>query len=344
MDSEKNILIFAGAGASKSVAPDFYPTTVEFFDGLPASIKKNRLFSIVEAYIRESSGDEPIDIELILWRLQEFKIFCSQVTDQSSLSGWMLAGSKLVNALGLNSNHNIGQLTSITTTASGQLTNLINEINACVYELYSKLPSKEQLDNTWTPLFESLSKIGHKIEVVTTNYDMVIEAALDTNKVADNGWRGSIIRSLDTELWAEDSTRTKQGLLTKLHGSVNWTRDENQIYVSDPLFKGSHESHVIIYPGFKGRPSEPTFQLFHNHLRKALESSVAVIFIGFAFRDDYINEICERSITTQTIISVINPAKVDLPFSSSKCQYVEAPFDLDAISEVNKFINHNINV
>ena len=34
-NSKKTILIFAGAGASKAVSPDDYPTTVEFFKRLP---------------------------------------------------------------------------------------------------------------------------------------------------------------------------------------------------------------------------------------------------------------------------------------------------------------------
>jgi hypothetical protein len=344
VNSDRNILIFAGAGASKAVAPDLYPTTVEFFQDLPSNIKNNSLFTRVVEFLKDSSSNDPIDIELVLWRLQELVGFCSLVNDQSSLPGWMLAGNRLINSLDKKSNQNIGHLSQISSRANQQLNKLIDEINARVYDLYSKLPPENRLDETWAPLLDQLSLIGPKIEVVTTNYDMVIEAALDKNKIVDNGWRGSIVRSLDSDIWAADAGTRNKGLLTKLHGSVNWTRDNNQIYVSDPLFKGSHESHVIIYPGFKGRPSEPTFQLFHNHFRKALDSAMAVVFIGFAFRDEYINEICERGIKAQTITSVINPARVKLPFSSNRNQYVESPFDIDAVSEVSNFIRKHINV
>lgn len=344
MNSDSNILIFAGAGASKAVAPELYPTTVEFFQDLPSNIKRNPLFTRVVEFLKDSSSNEPIDIELVLWRLQELMEFCSSVKDQESLPGWMLAENRLISALSQNSNQNVGHLIQIASTARQQLTKVIGEINARVYDLYSKLPPDDGLDDTWIPLLDQLSQIGPKIEVVTTNYDMVIEAALDKNKIADNGWRGTIVRSLDPDIWTADTGTRSKGLLTKLHGSVNWTRDNNQIYVSDPMFKGSHDSHVIIYPGFKGRPSDVTFQLFHNHFRKSLDSAIAVIFIGFAFRDEYINEICERGIKAQTITSVINPARVDLPFSSDRNQYIEAPFNSEAAHEVSKYIRKNIGV
>ncbi len=287
MESDERILIFAGAGASKAVAPESYPTTIEFFEHLPPSIRNNRLFRLVETYIKESNSDDYIDIELVLWRLKELSDFCSLVTDTRSLPGWSLVGNRLISSLGDSSNLNIGHLVQIGNRGSQNLKTLIDEINARVYEYYSKLPTSEQLDNTWTPLFSSIKNLGLKVEVVTTNYDMVLETALDVNKAADSGWRGSVVRQLETDLWLPERSTQTLGLLTKLHGSVNWKKDESQIYISDPLFSGSHDSHVIIYPGFKGKPSELPFQHFHDYFRRSLESSTAVVFIGFAFRDEY---------------------------------------------------------
>lgn len=335
MNSDRKILIFAGAGASKAVASDLYPTTIEFFDELPPATKSNSLFSMIEKFVRKNRSDVQIDIELILWRLQELREFCSQAVDQSQLPGWALG--RLSEALELKG-QNVGHLDTIARTAESKLKRLIGEINARVYGLYSKVPTSQQLQNNWTPLLDGLSRLEHQVDIVTTNYDMIIESALDGNKLADTGWRGNVIRSVDTELWTADSGTREKGLLTKLHGSVNWTRkDENQIYVSDPLFKGSHDAHVIIYPGFKGRPSDPTFQIFHSYFQKSLAGATVVIFIGFAFRDDYINDICERSITTQTSTFVINPQKVPIPFKSGRHHYLEKPFDEHAVAQAVKF-------
>ena len=44
------ILVFAGAGASKAVGPENYPTTLEFFERLPEQIRKDPLFLHILSY------------------------------------------------------------------------------------------------------------------------------------------------------------------------------------------------------------------------------------------------------------------------------------------------------
>lgn len=168
MNFEPKILLFAGAGASKAVAPELYPTTVEFFNDLPNSIKNNQLFARVEEFIKKTTNPGIIDIELILWRLQELKEFCSQSTDISQLPGWMFSGNRLASSLISNKQQNIGDFNQIATTAVGELNKLIDKINERVYKLYSKLPTSKQLQKNWTPLLDSLGKLGLKIDIVTT--------------------------------------------------------------------------------------------------------------------------------------------------------------------------------
>src|SRR5689334_12473448 len=119
-----NILIFAGAGASKAVASDSYPTTVQFFDSLPDSIRQNPLFSVVVEYLRKNDKAAALDIELILWRLQELQGFCAQATDQSQLVGWMLAGNRL-NGIMKQQLHHADQIVSLAGVARSQLDKLI---------------------------------------------------------------------------------------------------------------------------------------------------------------------------------------------------------------------------
>ena len=76
----KRITIFAGAGASKAVDPDQYPTTVEFFDRLPISVATNLLFESVVAFLMQDDKNRILDIEIILWELSELLSFCEQVS------------------------------------------------------------------------------------------------------------------------------------------------------------------------------------------------------------------------------------------------------------------------
>jgi hypothetical protein len=335
------LLIFAGAGASKAVNPDQYPTTVEFFEALSDEIKNDPLFVHVEAFLRETLGNQRLDIELVLWRLQELKIFCENSLRRDQFSGWMIQTGRF--AL-VQPSLSIGHFPHIANMQIEHLSNLISKINRKVYDLYAELPDEKDLARTWNPLLEGCAKLGIRTEIVTTNYDLIIESALDSNAVADNGWRGTVVRKLEIDAWTPISPGlTQRGMLTKLHGSVNWSRNNETIYVSDPTFKGKHENHVIIYPGFKGRPSDGAFLNFHEHFRRSLMASKVVIFIGFAFRDAYINEICDSSITSGTTCIVINPQAVRLPFTNGKAINIESPFDAESVKLALEHANDALN-
>ncbi|MCK4668361.1 hypothetical protein KAU33_16530 [Candidatus Dependentiae bacterium] len=69
------ILIFAGAGASKAVDPDNYPTTIEFLEKLPKEIKEDPYFDLINKYFFYKN-DKIIDIEKVLWVIDELYIGC----------------------------------------------------------------------------------------------------------------------------------------------------------------------------------------------------------------------------------------------------------------------------
>ena len=65
------ILVFVGAGGSAAVDPEQYPTTVEFFNRLPDDIEEAPLFIQICAFLEIRKYGQPIDIEEILWTLDE---------------------------------------------------------------------------------------------------------------------------------------------------------------------------------------------------------------------------------------------------------------------------------
>ena len=101
-------------------------------------------------------------------------------------------------------------------------------------------PLPQRIAEDSTPLLAGLAEIASHIELVTTNYDVVLETALDVlsekaDPPIDSGWRGTIYRRFDTGLWSTKPSTHSKGLLTKLHGSVNWTRDGDEILVATPF-------------------------------------------------------------------------------------------------------------
>ena len=285
------ILVFVGAGGSAAVDPEQYPTTVKFFNRLPDDITGSPLFVKIHEFLKSKKGGQSIDIEEVLWNLDELRDYFQTSRDTKVISGWIMAEHRINQLIGdapdlsplLNGMHDL---------AETQIQNLKDEINAQVYNFYATPPDSEKLLD-WMRLLKGLAEADSIIEIFTTNYDLVLETAIKEAKIEVKTGRAfdDIQTRLDTSLW--ESTRKSldfYGRLTKLHGSVDWQLRNGEIIMS-PVFTGDHQNHLVLYPGYKGVPRQEPFGKFHEHLQRVVGEANAAIFIGFAFRDKYINTI-----------------------------------------------------
>ena len=108
----------------------------------------------------------------------------------------------------------------------------------------------------------------------------------------------------------------------------------SDIYTEDP------KKHSILYPGFKGEPDEEPFIKFHEHLRAVVSNAAAAIFIGFAFRDEYINTILSglRSDIPRYVINKDAPLP-DLAFLEG-CEHSNEGFTAEAVEDGIKHLAH----
>jgi len=346
----RSVLLFAGAGASKAVNPKEYPTTVEFFELLPVSIKQNALFGNTTQYLKHADAKKTIDIERVLWALQELQEFTRVLGDDRTVPGWFLQNNRLGASLGVTIEPK--QLFEHRPRAERGLDALISDINTRVYDLYAREPLEQELEANWLPLLRSVTAVADKLEVFTTNYDINIEVALDltahvlSRPSLDTGVRGAVQRWLDLSVWSSPIGRSRNdrflGLFTKLHGSVNWGRGKDKIYVGDPLFKGSHDKHVIEYPGFKGSPTVEPFNVFHSHFATAVATATDMIFIGFAFRYEYINSILERLTSREASVVILNPSELtDLPFRIERIKHLKENVTAESATRILEVFSSN---
>jgi hypothetical protein len=329
------VLVFAGAGASKAVSPDKFPTTQEFFEDLASPITSDPLFAFAMRYLSSIGSGDIIDIEQVLWSLQNLYQFYDNMSNSKTIAGYSFDQRLLEN---LFPNNNAGHLPSLSSQIKSQIGNLIGKINQIVYDLYSYEPTPEELEGNWIRLISELDGLGSKLDIFTTNYDVTVESALDTifGEITARSWRGirgKVRQTLDLTSWIE-ARPNPEGIFTKLHGSLDWKIQGDNIYVGDPVFTGDHSKQAIIYPGFKGESSAPFFQIFHEYLAQSLAESKIVIFIGFAFRDDHINRLIRENIRRECRIFVINPDKsIKLPFRHGKVKRVVSGFNVESIGE-----------
>jgi len=293
------ILLFVGAGGSAAVDPEQYPTTVRFFEKLPDEIKVDAVFDGVCKFLQDQhgKGKEIIDIEDVLETLGELEADCQKMTELTNITGWTLSGRLYFPRADLPSSDfhpSIGRLETM------HIDPLSNQIKEKVYEFYGTHPAPNKL-SAWIQLLKGLEELDPVIEIFTTNYDLVLEEVIEAAKVkVDCGLdRSQRSTRLDPAVWNPSSPLfgTNRGLLTKLHGSVDWQHLNGDIIVGPSRFSGDHQNHCILYPGYKGVPTEEPFSAFHEHLRNVVREDygalTAAVFIGFAFRDNHINSILD---------------------------------------------------
>ncbi len=334
------ILVFVGAGGSAAVDPEQYPTTARFFNRLPDEIKNDSVFVKVREFLETQKAGQPIDIEKVLWNLDELQDYFQTSCKTEAVAGWIM-GKNRINQI-MNTQSDLPHLLGVMSTLTTQIENLKDKINAQVYNLYATPPDPEKLSD-WIQLLKGLEKIDSAIEIFTTNYDLVLETVIqeaeinvETGRVSNN-----IQMKLDTALWDPPSVNgdtpsrslveNHGQLLTKLHGSVDWQRYNEDIIVGNPNFTENHQKHLILYPGYKGEPDQEPFIKFHEHLRTVVQRANVAIFIGFAFRDGYINSILS-GLRPEIPKFVINKddSLPDLPFLNG-CEHFNGGFTTESV-------------
>lgn len=178
-------------------------------------------------------------------------------------------------------------------------------------EIYKKFYLKTISSNRKSP-----------INVVTTNYDMYNERALDElNFIYNNGFTGSYMRTFNPNMYRYmyvDNMNLNKDVwnrvdhfynLYKIHGSISWKKDEDKISeISIGEIDKSSLKNVMIYPTpLKDRstlmvPYTDLMRSFQDNLTK--KNSV-LITLGYSFGDDHINRIILNNLSIPSFRLII---------------------------------------
>jgi len=339
------VLVFSGAGASYAVNPERFPTTVQFFQKLPVGLAKEPLVTILRDRCERRFGKGPADVEKILWCLSELEQYFLAIDDAKSPMNWVAEGNVIQSAVG-SPHHGISEFVHLARLARNKVIAIKDTIAAEVYNFYSYKPKSEELIDNWIQLLQSLHTHKAWIDLVTTNYDLVLETTVKLLKLeVGNGFSDEPVREMSLDYWrnsisTENVEPYADGLITKLHGSVHWEAEPDGVVLGGTRYKGAHERHALISPGFKGVPQKEPFVTLHDYFERALTRADVILFIGFAFRDDYINDLIRRSVGNKQIVC-IDPSPLSwVPtYVRDKIFHIERGFDGDAIREFWKFVD-----
>jgi hypothetical protein len=171
------------------------------------------------------------------------------------------------------------------------LANLDHAICEKVRAIVSKnLPSSDTPYHVLASWIQAISR-DRPVEVFTTNYDLLIEQALEEQRVPYfDGFVGSDSAFLDLESMAEDDLPPRWARLWKIHGSINWwMTTKDKIRRSRDHVAGEQ---LLIYPSHLkyDQSRQMPYYAMLDRLRVFLRSDQCVLLTcGYSFADEHIN-------------------------------------------------------
>lgn len=170
------------------------------------------------------------------------------------------------------------------------------KLDIAICDELSKL-ANQALPSTDTPYHHLAAWTGSinrafPVEFFTTNYDLLLEEALEANRVPFfDGFVGSKASFLDLQAMEEDALPPRWARVWKIHGSLNWGEDKtgniHRGSVTGPARRLIYPSHLK-YDESRRMP----YLAMMDRLRAFLKQAASVLIIsGFSFGDDHLNEI-----------------------------------------------------
>lgn len=164
-----------------------------------------------------------------------------------------------------------------------------------------------------------------RLNVFTTNYDLLVERALDDLGVFYfDGFAGSVKRTLRTETYNYDlyfPGQTAQGRvervdrvlqLYKLHGSINWRKYQSgntwDVFIEREEPSEDEYKNVMIYPSplkMSEMHGYPYSEMFRNFASKIRRPQSVLFTIGYSFSDEHINRIIYQALSIPSFMLVI---------------------------------------
>lgn len=140
----------------------------------------------------------------------------------------------------------------------------------------------------------------HPIEVFTSNYDLLMEQALEELRVPYfDGFVGANRPFFDVASMEQDELPSRWVRLWKLHGSINWWRTPADI-VERHYGTPRAEDRQMIYPSIRkyDQTRRMPFVAMMDRFRSFLRNRQSVLIsCGYSFADDHLNDVIVQGLT-----------------------------------------------
>ncbi|MBC2601014.1 SIR2 family protein [Puniceicoccus vermicola] len=183
-------------------------------------------------------------------------------------------------------------------TVRGLAADELKKIDKAICEEIERIVEKNHIDeNSPYHHFANWSNSidrEHPITVFTTNYDLLLEEALESTKTPFfDGFSGSKNAFFDLQAVEEDAIPKRWVRLWKLHGSINWFRAENGNVFRSSVSPADTDSRLIHPSHLKYDESRRMpFLVMIDRLRAFLKQPTSLLVLnGYSFGDEHLNEV-----------------------------------------------------
>lgn len=175
-------------------------------------------------------------------------------------------------------------------------TKICEEIVKCVSK---DLPTKSTSYHNLAAWIGSIDRT-HPIEVFTTNYDLLIEQALEDLRIPFfDGFVGARQPFFDPHAVEFDDLPSRWARIWKIHGSINWRSAVAEDGVKVWRTNAKKGGDVVIHPSHLkyDQSRKMPYLAMMDRLRKFLSTpSSALIIVGYSFGDQHLNDVIIQSL------------------------------------------------
>lgn len=316
---EVNCILFVGAGAS---VPFGYQTTDQFITEI-----KNMNLEPAEREIFDFYAATPnITIEDIIRALDiRIKESNNPLLKQEALSPLRTAQVSLGSI----------EEPNLKTKLEDESTELRNRLekrldvyeslkDRIISQLYIAYGDKPELEKAWDIYKDYIGVLreqnGHMFPIFTTNYDKVVESLANIPESGINqvitGFKEQKKGIPRNPIWASEEAfdqepKEDQLFLFKLHGSLNWRRDNrHQLREAEEgsfNLRGYWIENVLVPPGTVDFQYGEPYQSLRTYLEGYLGEAQTCVVIGYRFDDLTIRDFFVRSLERGIRLIMLNP-------------------------------------
>lgn len=195
--------------------------------------------------------------------------------------------TQLRTILALKGNPDIGEMSS---TELRKLESRICEFIA--KEVDKELPTHPNAYRRFAAWIGRLNRV-HAVEIFTPNYDLLLEQALESEKVPFfDGFVGAREPFFDLAATEQDAIPSRWVRLWKLHGAINWVkRSDDSVFRCYPV---EPDQQLLIYPSHLkyDQSRRMPYLAMLDRLRSFFrESDPMLVVCGYSFADQHLNEV-----------------------------------------------------